>query len=157
MQAPKPPAHVVLYDKRPTKQELHLETAFLWALRSTCKQENRNVGCIITDKYMRCVLAVGYNGPPSAMPNDGCRGLSGNCGCVHAEQNAIAIVDGTIENKIMFLTMEPCEACANLIAQANIYKVYYCEPYRNTAGLFRLGKCGIELFQLQRKKSWWKT
>ena len=132
---------------RPTKEELHMQTAFLWAKRATCKQPNRKIGCVITNNNMDRILALSYNGPPTAMLNDSCRNIKGNCGCVHAEANAIARVDDTTD-KIMFLTMEPCEHCANLIAQANIWKVYYNTDYRNHAGVERLRNCGIIVEQL---------
>jgi len=121
-----------------------MKTAFLWAARSTCKLPNRKVGCVITTEDMDRILAIGYNGSPLAMPNDSCRDMTGKCGCLHAEQNAIAMVDGTIPNKVAFITMEPCESCANLIAQSNIDKVYYYAEYRNHDGLYRLNACHID-------------
>lgn len=133
---------------RPTKTELHMRTAFLWARRATCKQPNRKIGCVITNNDMNCILAISYNGPPKAMSNDACRNISGDCGCVHAEENAIARVDNTTEDKILFITMEPCERCANLIAQAKIWKVYYNADYRHHKGIERLRDCGIIVEQL---------
>ncbi len=134
--------------ERPTKQRIHMNTAFLWAQRATCKQKNRKIGCIITDFTLDRVLAIAYNGPPTAMPNDSCRNIPGNCGCVHAEANAIARMDSTVPHKIMFITMVPCEHCANLIAQSNIAKVYYYEEYRGQEGLRRLRACGVETIQV---------
>ena len=98
-----------MQNKRPTKEELHMRTALLWAQRATCKQENRKIGCVITNADMDRVLALSYNGTPTAMPNDSCRDIKGDCGCIHAEQNAIARVDSTIANKIMFVTMNRVE------------------------------------------------
>lgn len=139
-------------DPRPTKEQIHMQTAFLWSKRATCKRPSRNVGCIITTKDLNCILSIGYNGPPTKLPNDACRNIKGDCGCVHAEQNAISRVDSTVQNKIIFLTMIPCEACANLIAQSNIIKVYYCEDYRNQQGLIRLRECEIEVERVWHPK-----
>ena len=133
----------IMANKRPSRETIHMKTAYLWAARSTCKQPNRSIGCVITTEDMKRILAIGYNGPPAAMPNDSCRNISADCGCLHAEMNAIAAVDSTIPNKIMFVTMEPCEMCASLISQANIIKVYFCEEYRGERGTVRLTQCHI--------------
>lgn len=132
---------------RPSRESIHLETASLWSKRSTCKQENRQVGCVITSEDMRRVLAIGYNGPPRAMPNDSCRQVKSDCGCLHAEMNAIAAVDSSIPNKILFVTMAPCEMCASLIAQAGISKVYYRDDYKNRVGIVRLTECKVEVLK----------
>ena len=134
--------------ERPSKELLHMRTASLWAQRSTCKQSHRKIGCVITNENMDSILAVAYNGPPVAMPNDACRNIRGDCGCLHAEQNAIARVDNTVQNKIMFVTMIPCESCANLIAQSDIDIVYYCESYRNQKGFDRLIACHIQVINM---------
>lgn len=69
--------------------------------------------------------------------------------CIHAEMNAIAKVDNTIMDKIMFVTMSPCEMCASLIIQSNISIVYYCEEYRDTKPLQLLKKVGIVIRHLK--------
>ncbi|KKL65037.1 hypothetical protein LCGC14_2158980 [marine sediment metagenome] len=135
--------------RRPTKEEIHMRTAFLWAERSLCKLPNRKIGCVITSEDMRQILGVGYNGNPAAMPNDSCRGITANCGCLHAEQNAVAMADGSIPSKRIFITMTPCESCANIIAQSNIDKVYYSDEYRNQDGLMRLNACHIQTTRLK--------
>jgi len=125
------------------RQTIHMLTAKLWAMRSTCKQPNRKIGCVITTSDLKQILSIGYNGPPQGLPNDSCRNISGDCGCNHAEMNAIAKVDSTIPKKTLFVTMQPCEACAGIIAQANISNVNFCDGYRNTKGLQLLQDCGI--------------
>lgn len=136
-------------EERPDRRIIHMKTALLWGERSLCKQDNRKVGCIITTGDMQKILAIGYNGPPRPMPNDSCRNLpEGNCGCLHAEMNAIAALDSTVPSKVMFVTMAPCEMCASLIAQAEIRRVYYYQPYRNMKGKDRLRQCGVEVTRL---------
>ena len=135
-------------NKRPSKEELHMHTAFLWAQRATCKQFNGKIGWVITDSEMRRILSIGYNGSPTTMPNDACRNIQGSCGCLHAEQNAIALVDGSLYEKVMFVTMEPCESCANLIAQANIYKVFYAEQYRVHDSLIMIIDCCVTVINM---------
>jgi len=135
-------------DDRPKRRNIYMRFALDWAGRALCKQDNRAVGCVITTEDMRVTLATGYNGPPKQLGNDACRNEKGNCGCLHAEANAIAMVDGRIPNKIMFVTMCPCETCATLIAQSNITKVFYYQDYRNKAGLERLQACGIDVIRI---------
>jgi len=134
---------------RPSREIIHLLTAYLWATRSTCKRDNSKIGCVITTEDMKQVLSVGYNGPPQQLQNDACRNIVGNCNCIHAEANAITKVDGTIPNKIMFVTRQPCETCAGLICQSNINHVYYSEFYRRNEGINLLKKCGIETEYLE--------
>jgi len=134
---------------RPTRETLHMKTAELWAQRSTCKRPQRLVGCVITTTDLKRILAIGYNGPPFGLSNDSCRDVTGDCGCIHAEANAVAAVDSTILGKVIFTTLEPCENCAGLITQANIRKVYYINEYRDHKGLERLKACGIEVEQLK--------
>jgi len=137
-------------DRRPSRETLYMQIAYLWSLRSLCKRDNSKVGCVITTQDMRMTLATGYNGPPRQLGNLACRNIQGNCGCLHAEQNAIAMVDGTLPDKIMFVTKCPCESCASLIVQAKIVKVFYCEPYRNNKGLDRLKQCHLNVFKIDR-------
>ena len=65
---------------RPTFEEIYLSLAFSLAERSTCKR--LRVGTVITSTDYRKVLAVGYNGNASGLPNrcdrDEAELLSGN-------------------------------------------------------------------------------
>jgi len=133
---------------RISREQIHMATAYLWGQRSTCKRPNRKIGAVITSEDMTQVLAIGYNGPAKGLPNDYCKGNEGNCGCLHAEMNAIAKADSTIPNKILFVTMSPCEMCASLIAQSKISMVWYLNKYRNNDGLKILCQCGIQFDQM---------
>jgi len=130
------------------RETIYMLTAYLWSTRATCKQANRAIGCVITTDDMRRVLSISYNGPPKQLSNDACRNISGDCGCNHSEMNGIAMVDGTILNKKMFVTMQPCKVCAGIIAQANISTVYYDKPYRNCDGVNLLRDCGIKVIHM---------
>jgi len=129
---------------RPNREIIHMLTAYLWSTRSTCKRNNCFIGCVVTTQNMRRILSVGYNGPPQQLQNDACQNTVGSCGCIHAEANAITQVDGTIPNKIMFVTRQPCIICAGLIAQSNINCVYFSEFYRKNEGILLLKKCKIK-------------
>jgi len=134
--------------QRPKREIIHMTTAILWGQRSTCKRPNRKIGAVITTSDMTQILSIGYNGPCKGLFNDSCRNTEGNCGCLHAEMNAIAKVDSTIPNKVLFITMQPCEMCASLIAQANISMVWYLDSYRNNDGLSILSQCNIRHHQM---------
>lgn len=140
-----------MLENRPTREKIHMATAFLWSMRALCKQADRSIGCVITTEDMQQVLAISYNGPVRQLGNEACKNIQGGCGCLHAEINAIIKVDGRLLNKVMFLTMNPCIDCARAIAQANIWKVYYCEQYRNKEGLELLIKCGIQVEKISKR------
>jgi dCMP deaminase len=119
-----------------------MATATMWAARSLCSR--LKVGAVITSSDMRRILAIGYNGPAKGLPQDRCKAsIPGACGCLHAEDNAIAAVDSTIPNKILFVTHQPCEQCAQRVMQANIAKVFYSLTYRSDAGAALLSSVGI--------------
>lgn len=118
---------------RPSRESIHMQTAHLWSLRS--QDPRLKVGAVITSHDMRRVLSVGYNGPAKGLPPEFIRNEPGNSGCLHAEDNAIAYVDSTVENKVMFITHSPCEMCAQRIINANISTVYYSISYRDTVGI----------------------
>lgn len=111
---------------RPSKYETMLRIAALMAERSTC--ERKQVGCVLTDLSMEEIY-VGYNGGPKGGINGCRRSTPGNCGCLHAEVNAVA--KAPRGEKLAFLTMSPCEACATLLVNAGVREVYFREAYRD--------------------------
>ena len=111
---------------RPTKIETMLRIAEVVANRSTCVRTH--VGCVITDEAME-QIAIGYNGGPKGGLNRCRREEPGNCGCLHAEVNAVAKVNfgGA---KRAFITLSPCEACATLLVNAGVKRVFCSTMYR---------------------------
>ncbi|KKL98133.1 hypothetical protein LCGC14_1827500 [marine sediment metagenome] len=134
-------------DDRPTRELIHMSTAGIWAKRSLCTRGQ--AGTVITTEDMRRVLSIGYNGPAKGLPHDRCNGEKGKCGCLHAEDNAIAALDSTITKKSLFTTMSPCVMCAQRIIQAGIGRVYFWEQYRTHEGLSVLASVGIECQSLK--------
>ena len=118
---------------RPDFETIYMQLAFLLAQRSTCKR--LQVGTVITSQDYRKVLAVGYNGNASGLPNICDRSEPGNCGCLHSEENAVINCDSPRDlKKIVFVTHHPCVYCAKrLINLGNVTKVYYKNIYRNTS------------------------
>ena len=117
------------------------------ARRSTCKR--LAVGTVITTIDYRKVLAVGYNGNASGLPNSCDRDEPGNCGCLHSEENAVINCDAPRETrKFVFVTHLPCAACAKrLINLGNVEKVVYGNSYRKMDAIKVLEFVGIEVHQ----------
>ncbi len=135
--AAQPPGQV---SPRPSFQEIYLKLAASLASRSTCRR--LKVGTVITSTDYRKVLAVGYNGNASGLPNGCDRDEPGNCGCLHSEENAVINCDSPRHiEKYVFVTHLPCGPCAKrLINLGNVRKVFYGIDYRH--------KASLELFQL---------
>lgn len=130
--------------ERPSFEDIYMELAMSMASRSSC--ERLHVGTVITTTDYRKVLAVGYNGNASQLQN-GCDDPKavGNCGCLHAEENAVINCDSprTIE-KVVFVTTMPCKMCAKrLINLGNVKKLFYANSYRNEEGIELLRQVGI--------------
>jgi dCMP deaminase len=137
-------------DGRPWRQSIHMRTAQLWAKRSLCKR--LRVGCVITTHNMRRVLSIGYNGPARSLPHDRCRvDAEGNCGCLHAEDNAIAMCDSTIPDKVIFVTVAPCEQCASRIINAGTTTLWYIDKYRSDVGLELLKDARITVVKMEAR------
>lgn len=133
---------------RPTFEEIYLRLAFLLAERSTCKR--MKVGTVITSTDFRKVLAVGYNGNASGLPNTCDRDEVGNCGCLHSEENAVINCDSPrFLEKVVFVSHLPCVPCAKrLINLGNVKRVVYANEYRKTDSTALFQQVGIELRQL---------
>jgi len=108
-------------------------------------------GAVVVSADFRQVLAVGYSGNASGLPNccDDAQAV-GSCGCIHAEENAvIACREARETRKVFFATHLPCVACAKRIIQlGGVERVYYDQPYRITTGLDVLQGVGIMSTQL---------
>lgn len=137
---------------RLTFEEVYMNFAQLIARRSTCRR--LQVGTVITTTDYRKVLAVGYNGNASGLPNTCDRDEPGNCGCLHSEENAVINCDTPRQvEKFVFVTHLPCSACAKrLINLGNVRRVVYRDPYRSDEALEILGKVGIEVGQYAGRK-----
>ena len=152
---------------RPSREHALMETAYIWARRSTCSR--LSVGCVIHRSGR--ILVQGYNGAPS-----GLRHCDHTCNCmptqfegmkplhasvcrsqqpctraVHAEQNAIAFAARWgvgLEGAELFCTNQPCLSCAQSIINAGISKVWFHEPYRLQDGLDLLVESGMAVERL---------
>jgi len=109
--------------ERPSFPAIYITLARALAARSTCGVDP--VGAVITSVDFRKVLAIGYRGNASGLPNV-CDHAGPDCGCLHAEENAVIHCDAPrTEPKIAFSTALPCRACAKrLINLGGVQDLY---------------------------------
>lgn len=134
---------------RPSFKRIYMDLAFKLAERSTCRR--LNVGTVITSTDYRKVLAVGYNGNATGLPNKCDREEPGNCGCLHSEENAVINCDAPRSTeKHVFVTHLPCSGCAKrLINLGSVKKVFYANDYRNRDSLKLFETVGIHIEKLE--------
>lgn len=130
--------------ERPPFETIYMNLAKILSQRSTCLR--LQVGTVITSADFRKVLAVGYNGNATGLPNHCDREEPGNCGCLHSEENAVINCDSPRQvEKIVFVTHLPCVMCAKrLINLGNVKKIFYGAEYRIKDSLEILRKVGID-------------
>lgn len=131
---------------RPTFHEINLVYAELLSGRSTCRR--LKVGAVITSSDFRQVYGIGYNGGAAGDINDCDRHgeeAVGNCGCMHAELNAIINCSAPRPfEKVAFCTHLPCVACSKaLINLGGVREVYYRNDYRLKDSLIWFQRAGI--------------
>ena len=114
-----------------------MDLAIKMAQRSTCVRTNTagelmKVGCVIATPDFRKIVAVGYNGNASGLPNTCDSTTPGACGCIHAEANAVVNCDvPRTTEKVVFCTHLPCVNCAKLLINlGGVQEVLYCNDYR---------------------------
>lgn len=126
---------------RPTMLQVYIMMAKLVSLRSTCKRQQN--GAVVTSYDMRRVLSIGYNGSPHNTP-DCAGGEPGDCGCIHAEMNAL-LKKFSPEHAYIFITTSPCIVCAKAMLQTNIKGIFFIDYYRDTSPLEYLRLYGTNL------------
>lgn len=131
--------------ERISREEMWMRVAEVVALRGTCAR--LHVGAVVTDCSMTRALAVGYNGNAAGLPNACDNEAEGQCGCVHAELNAMLKTCGGARLKL-FTTVAPCRACAKAIINAGVDSVYYRAAYRSPAGLEVLRQARIRIYEV---------
>ncbi len=137
---------------RPAFEQIYMDLAFRLAERSTCIR--LNVGTVITSTDYRKVLAVGYNGNATGLPNKCDREEPGNCGCLHSEENAVINCDAPrYVEKHVFVTHLPCVPCAKrLINLGNVRKVFFANNYRSQDSLKLFEQVGISIQQVEMER-----
>jgi dCMP deaminase len=134
---------------RISKIEMMVAIAHVVKLRSTCQRAQ--VGCVITDTDYTTVVSMGYNGNYRGGP-DGCDRPKeqGNCGCVHAEANALVKAPYDTGKLALITTTAPCPMCAKMIVNSRVRMVVYDTSYRDAAGIMLLRHAGVDLHPLDQ-------
>jgi len=135
-------------ENRISRYDYYKEAVLLISRRSSCLKQQ--VGAILTSDNR--IIAQGYNGVlPGVDPQKGVD-EDGITHTVHAEANIISFCAKhgiPTNNTTMYVTLSPCEKCAELIVQAGITSIYYLEKYRNDIGLQILEKQGLSVNQIK--------
>lgn len=128
---------------RPSFDDIYMSLAKSLAKRSTCSR--LKVGSVITSEDHRYVYGVGYNANASGLAHRCDTDQPGNCGCIHAECNAIINCNVSRDiNKVLYLTHTPCKNCSKMILNlGNVKRIVYNKEYRNDEGLRLLFGKGI--------------
>ena len=127
---------------RPEWDEVWMKMAETIAERS--HHPNFKVGAIIVTSDNTQVLSLGYNGNAKGMSNVPKSTKPGQCGLLHAEINALLKLDyNNPKDKVMYVTLSPCEYCAKAIVNSGIKKVVIKNMYRDSTGVNILKDSGI--------------
>jgi len=128
---------------RKSFKEIWMDLAVSISKRST--DEKHQVGCVIVSSDNTSVLSIGYNGDHKGGSNKRLSQEHGKSGFIHAENNALIKLDYHNPcDKVMYVTLSPCYACAQLIINAGIKKVVYLKKY-NDDGINLLKEFDIEV------------
>lgn len=117
---------------RISRHQAFMETAQVWAKRSTCFRGN--VGAVVVCR--NSIISIGYNGPLSGEPHcygKGCDTPGKGCTrSVHAEINALSRVPSSLEGEPLelYVTDSPCPHCFRFISTYKIEALYYHSLYR---------------------------
>lgn len=127
---------------RPEWDEVWMQMAEIIAKKSHHPQWK--VGALIVTSDNTQVLSLGYNGNAAGLPNTLNSVIPGESGLIHAEINALLKLDyNNPKDKIMYLTLSPCEYCAKAIVNSGIKKVIFKDKYRDLSGIKVLELSGI--------------
>ena len=135
---------------RPTWDKIWMQMAETIAQRS--HHPTFKVGALIVTSDNTQVLSLGYNGNAKGMSNVPQSDEPGCSGLLHAEINALLKLDyNNPKDKVMYLTLSPCENCSMAIINSGIKKVVFKEQYRDDSGIKMLNHANIDVCQINKK------
>lgn len=131
---------------RPTWDKIWMTMAETIAQRS--HHPTFKVGALIVTSDNTQVLSLGYNGNAAGMSNVPQSDEPGCSGLLHAEINALLKLDyNNPKDKVMYLTLSPCQNCAIAVINSGIKKVVYKEKYRDETGINMLKDVNIKVIE----------
>ena len=135
---------------RPSWDKIWMQMAETLAQRS--HHPTFKVGALIVTSDNTQVLSLGYNGNAAGLSNVPQSEEPGCSGLLHAEINALLKLDyNNPKDKVMYLTLSPCENCAMAIINSGIKKVVFKEQYRDDSGIKMLQHANIDVCQINKK------
>ncbi|MCA9478091.1 MAG: AAA family ATPase [Nanoarchaeota archaeon] len=130
--------------------------ALLSAQRS--KDPNTQVGACIVNSEKR-IVGIGYNGWPTGIKEDdlpwsreGSYLETKYPYVVHAEKNAIANATTDLKGATIYVSLSPCNSCAQLIIQKGIKEVVYMSDKYKDVDVFIAGAKILELAGVKRRQ-----
>jgi dCMP deaminase len=134
-----------------TRHKQKLETFMHMAINlgslSTCSR--RDVGCIFIDGNYK-IVGSGYNGVAhgathcKAVKCAGANSLSttnlGECGAIHAEQNALMQCSDVSKIRVAIVTTFPCMHCVKMLLNTGCSMIVYKEDYDEAAKKYWLSR-----------------
>jgi len=133
---------------------MFMAQAYTIANRSYAK--DLKVGALLVELQgkMHRELASGYNGTEAGEDNC-CEYPDGESkpNVLHAERNLFRKLLRSKESGVgatLFVTRSPCSVCIELIIDAGVTNVVYCEEHRDPVPLIRLKNMGINLYQVNK-------
>jgi len=125
---------------RLSRDELYVGITRLIAQRGTCVR--RQVGCVLVDPRGR-ILSTGYNGVAAGRPHcseghpcEGANYPSGQgldlCHAIHAEQNAILLLNDPWSVETAYVSCIPCLSCLKLLLGTSCQRIVALEHYPHT-------------------------
>lgn len=134
---------------RISRQQAFMQTAHIWAMRSTCSRLNVGAVCVVNNR----IVSVGYNGRGPGEPHcqgNECPGREGCQETIHAERNALGYLPRWWDHsdKDLYCTDSCCQACAELMLQHRVKRFFFDRPYRITEPLAFLEDCGVEVYRV---------
>lgn len=148
--------------ERPSWDSYFMQIAHLVKTRATCPR--LSVGALLVRD--RRILATGYNGAPRGMEhcpeggpiNDWPAGClrAGHCiRALHAEQNALlqaAYIGVSCSGATMYVTHQPCNACAKMIVNAGVQRVIYEGDYPDDFAQYIFSQSQMEVFRFSEER-----
>lgn len=156
-----PPEEHTIELVRPSIGDRHVRMfmaqAFAVAERSYAR--DLKVGALLVqpqDDGTHRIISDGYNGTEPGTSNR-CEDAHGNQlpGVIHAERNLFRkLLRSNVSSYggWLFVTRSPCKNCTELILDAGITAVFYCEGHRDNTPMARLQSRGVYLEQVDKRE-----
>ena len=135
---------------------MFMTQAYAQANRSYAK--DLKVGAVLVEPLpnnLHRIISDGYNGTEPKAPNN-CEDAQGESlpDVLHAERNLFRKLMRSNESgvgSILFVTRSPCITCVELVIDADVAHVVYCEEHVNPAPMLRLMSLGIKFSKVPKE------